>query len=443
MLFDLVYLLALALLSPWLVWRAIRTGRYRNELGAKVFGRVRVSNPQKKPVAWFHAVSVGEVNLLGTLVPKFRERHPDWHVVVSSTPDTGLAEARRRFPGFDVIAWPLDFSWAVAAALGAVNPALVVLTESELWPNFLAAAAVRRVPVVVVNARMSPRSARRLARAAGLARRLLLRHVTRFAVQEIEYAERLQQLGVRADTVVTTGSIKYDGAAGERDTSQTRALRTALGLEEPTPPWIARDARPLIFLAGSTHAPEEAILLGVFARLRDRFPHLRLILVPRHPDRFEDVARLVEASGLPFVRRSRIAAPLADMPAVVVLDTVGELGAAWGLADVGFTGGSLDGVRGGQSMIEPAGYGVPCAFGPYVWNFRDAARRLVEVGGAVRVTDPAELEAALARLIADPDLRARMGRAARELVRRQQGATVRTLDVLDSVIPSPPRSRAA
>ena len=147
MLPNLVYLLALALLSRWLAWRALATGRYRRELGAKFFGRVSIRNPHKKPVAWFHAVSVGEVNLLGTLVPAFQKRHPDWLVVVSSTTDTGLAGARQRFPDLDVIAWPFDFSWAVAAALDAVKPALVVLTESELWPNFLAAASRRNVPV--------------------------------------------------------------------------------------------------------------------------------------------------------------------------------------------------------------------------------------------------------------------------------------------------------
>ncbi len=474
MLLNLVYLLALTLLSPWLVWRAVRTGRYRRELAAKFLGRVRVSSPAQKRVAWFHAVSVGEVNLLGTLVPKFRERHPDWLVVVSSTTDTGLAEARKKFADLAVIAWPFDFSWAVAAALDAIKPSLVILTESELWPNFLAAAGARQVPVVVVNARLSPRSARRLARVAGVARRMLFRHVTRFAVQEVEYAERLKQFGVPAAKLVTTGSIKYDGAAGERDTPKTRALRTALGLEEPNPPTPfpgkeggakqkpASEGAPsstlsppsflgkgagglgsLVLLAGSTHAPEEAIVLGVFAKLRERFPHLRLLLVPRHPDRFEEVARLVEASGLPFARRSQITAPPATMPPIVLLDTVGELGAAWGLADVGFTGGSLDGARGGQSMIEPAGYGVPCVFGPHVWNFKDAAKRLVEVGGAVMVKDATELEAELARLLSDTELRERMGAAARELVRRQQGATARTLDVIDSLIPPTALSVAA
>src|SRR5882672_8194652 len=168
LLLDLVYLLALVVLSPWLVWRAFATGRYRRDLAAKLLGRVSVPNPQRRPVAWFHAVSVGEVNLLGTLVPAFRKRHPDWLVVVSSTTDTGLVEARRRFADLPVIVWPLDFSWAAATVLDRVMPALVVLTESEMWPNFLRAAKRRAIPVVVVNARMSPRSFRTLNRVAGL-----------------------------------------------------------------------------------------------------------------------------------------------------------------------------------------------------------------------------------------------------------------------------------
>jgi 3-deoxy-D-manno-octulosonic-acid transferase len=434
MLLNLVYLLALIVLSPWLLWRAISTGRYRRGLGTKLLGRVSLPNPSQKPVAWFHAVSVGEVNLLGTLVPAFRKRHPDWLVVVSSTTDTGLAEARKRFADLAVIAWPFDFSWSVRAALDAVNPALVVLTESEMWPNFLTAARRRSVPVCVVNARMSPRSFARLKRFGALARRLLFAKVARFAVQEEEYAQRFHQLGVPAEKLVVTGSIKYDGAASERDTPRTLALRRLLGL---TP-------SHLIWLAGSTHAPEESIVLAVFARLHSRFPQLRLILVPRHPDRFEEVARLVEKSGLPFARRSRITEPLPEMPPIVLLDTIGELGVAWGLADIGFTGGSLDGQRGGQSMIEPAGYGVPCVFGPHVWNFRDAAKRLVEVGGAVMVTDADTLEMEIAKLATDATCRERMGRGAGKLVQRQQGATARTLAMLDHVIgPIDASSRAA
>ena len=191
-------MLAIAVLSPWLLWRSIATGRYRRELAAKFRGRVRVDNPTKKPVAWFHAVSVGEVNLLGTLIPAFRKRHPDWLVVVSSTTDTGLAEARMRFAELAVIAWPFDFSWAVAAALDAVKPALVVLTESEMWPNFLTAAKKRGVPVCVVNAH-EPAKLARLKRFGALAR--LLFSKVALAVQEVEYAERFQ-LGVPNERLV-------------------------------------------------------------------------------------------------------------------------------------------------------------------------------------------------------------------------------------------------
>jgi 3-deoxy-D-manno-octulosonic-acid transferase len=396
-----------------------------------------VANPARRPVAWFHAVSVGEVNLLGTLVPAFRARHPDWLAVVSATTDTGLAEARRRFADLPVVPWPFDFTWAAAAAFAAVNPAVLVLAESELWPNVLAEAGRRRVPVVVANARMSPRSARRLRRFAAVARRVLLGRVARFAVQEPEYADRFRALGVPADRLAVTGSIKYDGALKERDTAGTRALARLLRFAPPPA------APSLLILAGSTHAPEESLVLAAFARLRARFPRARLVLVPRHPDRFEEVARLVEASGLPFVRRSRIAEPPAELPAVVLLDSVGELGAAWGLADVGYVGGTLDGRRGGQSMIEPAGYGVPCVFGPHVWNFKDAARRLVEVGAATMIPDAAGLEPALADLLADEARRERMGAAAREQVRRQQGATGRTLEAIDAVLPAASRRQAA
>jgi 3-deoxy-D-manno-octulosonic-acid transferase len=431
LLLDLAYLFALAVLSPWIVWRAAATRRYRRDLAAKLLGRIDFKNPGR-PVAWFHAVSVGEVNLLGTLVPAFRKRHPDWAVLVTSTTDTGLAEARKRFADLAVSAWPLDFSWAVSAALDSVRPALVVLAESEMWPNFLAAAERRNIPVAVINARMSPRSFRRLKRITGPARRLLFGRVTRFAVQEEEYAVRFRELGVEPSRVVVTGSIKYDGAAGERNGPKSRELARLLSTEGN-----------VVLLAGSTHAPEESLILAAFAKLRSRHPRLKLILVPRHPDRFAEVVKLLEQSGLEFIRRSQTKEPTATMPAVTLLDTVGELGAAWGLADIGFTGGSLDGRRGGQSMIEPAGCGVPCVFGPHVWNFKDAAKRLVEVGGAVMLQSADELEPQLERLIADESLRRSMGEAARELVLRQQGATQRTLDVLNDVVDGARLRRAA
>ncbi len=421
-LLDLFYLLAGVLASPWLLWRAVHTGRYRQDLAAKLLGHVGVPASSAHTV-WFHGVSVGEIHLLVTLIAAFRKRHPDWRVVVSSTTDTGLSEARAKFADLTVIPYPFDFSWACGEALDRVKPAVVVLAESELWPNFLAAASERKVPVVVANARISPRTFKRMQRVKSLLRRLLFRHVTAFAVQTEEYAGRLRQLGVSESRVVVTGSVKYDGATGDRDTPKGRELRRLVS-REPT-------ASALVLVAGSTHAPEESILLGVFAKLRATFPQLRLLLVPRHPDRFTEVAELIQQSRLPFVRRSQLVEPTDAQ--VVLLDTVGELGAAWGLADLGYTGGSLDGKRGGQSMIEPAGYGVPVVFGPHVWNFRDAARMLVDAGGAVMVQSADELERAFSELIQDAERRKRMGETARRLVQQQQGATERTLEVIEGM----------
>ena len=442
---DLLYLCVLALFSPWLVWRSFRTGRYRNRLAAKLLGRVKPNNPEGKPTAWFHAVSVGEVHLLGAVVKAFRIRHPDWHIAVSSTTETGLAEAFARFPECSVIAYPLDFSWACANALEAVNPAIILLAESEMWPNFLAAASRRKVPVVLFNARQSPRSYKRLKKIAGLARYLLFRHVSVFAVQLEDYAERFRLLGVPEGKILVTGSVKYDGATGDRDTPKATELARLLNR-----------GNEIVWVAGSTHAPEEEIALRVYERLLKAGMNLRLILVPRHPDRFEEVAGLIQLSKLPLFRRSESGgtssrreqqgddvAPLSNP--VFLLDTVGELGAAWSLADIGFVGGSLALHRGGQSMIEPAGYGVPTLFGPHVWNFRDAANRLIEAGGALMVQDEAELEAKMWVLLADPERRHSMGDKARKLVLAQQGATERTLDAIDSVLKnsdiSPQRAR--
>ncbi len=429
MLLNVLYLFVLILLSPWLVWRAWRTGRYRNGLAAKLLGRVETTpfsrdaefSAQSAGVVWFHAVSVGEVHLLVPVVAAFRTRHPCWHCVISSTTDTGLAEARARFADCTVIVWPFDFSWAVAHALDTVKPSLVVLAEGEMWPNFLAAAKRRTIPVAVINARLSPRSFGRYRRIAGLARRLVFRHVDVIAVQSANYADRFRKLGVT--NLRVTGSVKYDGAIGDRDTPKGRELRRLFVTPGVT-----------VLVAGSTHAPEESLVLDAFRQLRTRFPQLHLILVPRHPDRFAEVAALLESSGLPFVRRSQIADPLADPPPVVLLDTVGELGAAWGLADLGYVGGTLDGKRGGQSMIEPAGYGVPTVFGPHVWNFRDAAKRLVEVGGATLVPNAAALVPAFTALLEDATKRTTMGETARRFVREQQGATAKTLDVLDELL---------
>jgi 3-deoxy-D-manno-octulosonic-acid transferase len=419
---DAIYLFLAIVSSPFLIYKALTTGKYRRGMWGRVRGAGAFGLPLNGPRVWFHGVSVGEIHLLRTVVAAYRARHPDVDCVISATTDTGFDEARKWFPDLTVIRFPLDFSWAVDRALREVDPQFVVLAESELWPNFLLAARRRCIRVTVINARMSPRSFRRWVRVRPIAKHLF-GLIDQFAVQTMEYAENLRRLGVLPERLTVTGSVKYDGVLGDRRNPRTAALRDLLDVRSDDFVWIA----------GSTQAPEEEVALAVYAKLRAEFPQLRLVLVPRQKERFDEVANLLERSNVSFVRRSRMNGPMTGRQAVVLVDTFGELGALWGLADIAFVGGSLDGKRGGQNMIEPAAFGAAVLFGPHVWNFRDAVRRLLDAAAAIQVRDAAELEEVVRRLLADARERRRLGDAARELVRRQQGVTGRTIEVLDGM----------
>jgi 3-deoxy-D-manno-octulosonic-acid transferase len=257
------------------------------------------------------------------------------------------------------------------------------------------------------------------------------------AAQNQEYAERFRQLGAAANAVHVTGSIKFDGARTRRDMPETRRLAQLAGITE----------NDIVFLAGSTQDPEESIALSVFERLADAFPRLKLIIVPRHPERFDEVAALLDRSGLAWQRRSRLEsgplAPRADCqlaervdhigPRVLLVDAVGELGHWWGTAHVGFVGGSLTS-RGGQNMIEPAGYGVAISFGPNTWNFRDVVSLLLDREAAVVVHNEQEVEAFVRRCLIDPLYASEVGRRAQRLVVEQQGAADRTIELLERLL---------
>jgi 3-deoxy-D-manno-octulosonic-acid transferase len=417
-LLNALYLLILIALSPSLLYKSLTTGKYRRGLWRKLTGHAP-RRARDVPCAWFHGVSVGEIHLLRQVVLHFRQRHPGWECVVSTTTDTGFDEAVRRFPDLPVFFWPLDFTWAVRRALRRVNPSLVVLAEGEVWPNFLVAARRRGTPVAQINGRMSPRSRRRYRSLPFLAR-WLFGNLDLCAVQTAEYADGFRALGAAPGRVLITGSVKYDGVETDRNNARTRELRHLFAVE-PT---------DLVWVAGSTQSPEEQLVLDIFARARKRHADLRLFIVPRQRERFGEVANLLQRTGLSFVRRSRLADTPPDRSAVVLVDTIGELGAFWGLADVAFVGGSLDGKRGGQNMIEPAAYGAAVLFGPHVWNFKDTAARLLEQRAAVRVADAAELEREVLRLLGEAAARAALGAAAQRFIASQQGATKLTVDAL-------------
>jgi 3-deoxy-D-manno-octulosonic-acid transferase len=416
-LLDYVYLLVLFLLSPWLLYRALRTGRYRRGLGDKLFG---LREAPSRGAVWFHGVSVGEIHLLRQVLAAFRRRYPDIPCIVSTTTDTGYDEARRCFPDLFVFHYPFDFSWAVQHSLQTLAPRLIVLAEAELWPNFLMAVRRQGVPVAVINGRMSPRSLKRYQRVKPLSR-WLFGQIDLLLMQTETYADAVRVLGVHPDRVAVTGNIKFDGVLTDRHNPRTHYLRDLLKVKDDE----------LIWVAGSTQAPEEEIVLGIWQKLRGDHPNLRLFLVPRHKDRFEEVAQLLAQAGVDFARRSSCA----DLGRPVVLvDTMGELGPLWGVADVAFVGGSLDGRRGGQNMIEPAAFGAAVVFGPYVWNFADTAARLIDANAACQVADAGQLETVMRQLLKDTKERPRLGIAARAFVQCQQGATEQTITLLGQLV---------
>ncbi len=417
-LLNFCYLLAFLLAFPWLLWEALRKGKHREGFRSKFLGLVPIRVSHGKCV-WFHAVSVGEVTLLPGLVEEFRKRRPEWEFVVSTSTATGMAIARKRFPGGTVFYCPFDFSWAVRAALRRIRPDLLVLAELELWPNLISLAEEAGIPVCVVNGRLSVSSFRGYRRIRPFAARVL-RKMRLIAVQDETYAERFRDLGAPAEAVVVTGSMKFDGAATDRANPATEALRRTAGFSNDD----------IVFLAGSTQEGEESAALGVFARLGEEHRRLRLVLVPRHPERFEAVARLLERSGMPWSRRSGLTGG-AKAQRILLVDTIGELGAWWGTADIAFVGGSF-GNRGGQNMIEPAAYGAAVSFGPNTRNFRDIVDTMLRAKAAVVVADAAELEMFVRRCLEEPENAAELGRRAQALVRRQSGAMERTVELLEN-----------
>ncbi|WZO99582.1 3-deoxy-D-manno-octulosonic acid transferase [Isosphaeraceae bacterium EP7] len=421
---DALYLLVLLACSPALVYRSWKTGRYRQGWAEKVLGKApwRIG---EGPCIWFHAVSVGEVMLLRPLVAEIERRRPGWQVVVSTTTQTGLAVARKTFPDLVTFYAPMDFSWATRRAMSRVNPTVLALVELEIWPNLVAAAKEQGARVAIINGRLSRRSH------AGYRRIRVplastLRRIDAVAAQSQGYADRFVDLGVPDERVRVTGSVKYDGLESDRGNARTRALRQQLGLA-PT---------DLIFVAGSTMEGEEEAALAAYLEARTLHPRLRLVLVPRHPERFDRVASMVERSGERVLRRTDIepVACVGGAPPVLLVDTVGELAAVWGLADVAFVGGSLKPGRGGQNMMEPAAYGSAVLFGRYTANFRETVEHLLSVGGARAVADGRELTEALVDALEDPESAADRGAAARKFVLAQEGATSRTLGTLDRLV---------
>ncbi|MGH9685016.1 MAG: 3-deoxy-D-manno-octulosonic acid transferase [Candidatus Acidiferrales bacterium] len=398
----------LGILSPVLIARAA------HESSAEGGGAARA--------IWIHAVSVGEVLAAKPLLDGLKRRFPDCTIFVSTTTETGQRLARERLAGADAIFYfPLDWTVSVRRALNSIRPSLIVIMETEIWPNFLREASRRGIPVVFVNARISVRSFARFSRWKAVAEVFyeeVLRDATLFLAQSPEDARRLTAMGAPEDRVEVTGNLKYD---------MEQPLAGRFG------EWLGEQARSQerwpVVVAGSIAAEEEEQIVAAYDIVQRQWRHALLILAPRKPDRFAPAANIVASGGWSVVRRSQLdlRAPLDENADVILLDSIGELSSLYAFADAVFVGGSLV-PSGGHNILEPAWFSRPPVFGPSMENFREMADQFLGARAGVQVNSGAMLGKVWVQLIEDNATRERMGRGAREICERNRGATGRSVD---------------
>ena len=415
-LYSILLLLALVVSAPWWLLEMLRHGKYRAGLGERL-GKVpnRLLSQVADDTIWIHAVSVGEVLAISRVIADLKTQLPAWRIVVSTTTDTGQKLARERFGENNVFYFPIDLPFAVRAYLQALCPKLLVLAESEFWPNLLHWARLSGAAVAVVNARVSNRSLPRYLRFQKLLRPVM-QNVQLFLAQSEEDARRLVRMGAPAERVQVSGNLKFEVKPPLRPA--IAAAFAAMKREENSP----------LLVAGSTLDGEEPMLLEMFRQVLPRYPKAVLVLAPRHPERFDVVASLLESSGVRCQRRSQWQEERPIAGGVFLLDSIGELASLYEFADVAFVGGSLV-PRGGHNVLEAAQFGTPILVGPYTENFRD----IVDVfrdADALRVVTPQSLTATVLQLLEDRDQRAALGRRAFEVLRSQRGATGRTVSAL-------------
>jgi 3-deoxy-D-manno-octulosonic-acid transferase len=422
-----------------------RLGRLPREIAARAAASNSSSSTEGGGAIWIHAVSVGEVLAAKPLVDGLKRRFPERPVFVSTTTETGQRLARERLRLADgIFYFPLDWVVPVRRALGAMRPALVIVMETEIWPNFLREARRRGVPVVFANARISVRSFARFERWKFLAGEFyarVLQDAALFLAQTLEDAARLRAMGAPEERVEVTGNLKYD-------VEPPAIGRFGAWLEAQ----IRHQERWPVVVAGSVVAEEEEAVLAAYDIVQRKWRHALLVLAPRKPDRFDAAASIAAAGGWNVVRRSGLdvsdadsggawnAATLDESADVLVLDSIGELAGIYSLADAAFVGGSLV-VAGGHNILEPAFFGRPPVFGTSMDNFREMAEQFLEARAGIQVSSGPMLGNVWVQLIEDNSTRERMGSAARELSMRNRGATARSLERIAAVLEAGGQSR--
>ena len=427
--YNLALLAALVVSAPWWLWKMATTHKYREGLRERL-GRVRLFPERSgRPVIWLHAVSVGEVLAVSGLVGELERAFPEFELLISTTTRTGQDLAHQRFGADRVFYCPLDLPWAVRAFLIALQPRMLVLAETEFWPNLLSGCFRRSIPVAVVNARISDRSWPRYRTLNGLWRPFLSR-ISRVLAQSETDAERLKAIGCAPERISVAGNLKFDVRAAQ-EADATHLLRTlAPGLR--------------FIVAGSTLEGEENVLVEAWPRLLEADPQLAMVLAPRHPERFAAVAALLEQTGIPWIKRSdwrsqpKSSIQQIHPGQIVLLDTIGELASIYSLAAVAFVGGSLI-PAGGHNPLEPAQFGVPIVMGPNYVNFRTILEDLL-AHNALRIATKENLASTLIALLQDSAVGKAMGERARQVFDQQAGATDRCVAALRELL-TPPANR--
>jgi 3-deoxy-D-manno-octulosonic-acid transferase len=417
-LLDLVYLVVCVLLSPWILYRSCTAGR--RDFALRFGVGLRDST---RPCIWLHGSSVGEVTVLKPLVATLEREHPGVPLVISAFTATGVAAARKLYASHQVVPLPADLSFVVARFLARLKPRLLVIAESEFWPNLIGRTHDRGIPVALVNGKMSAKSF-----ALHTRTRLVASVLAKFAVlamQTEEHATRLRQLGVAPGRLHVTGNMKYDltttggGALGP-------ALRAELGYE-PT---------DVVVVGGSLHDGEDEALLDAYAAARAAVREAALVIVPRYPAEAETVLARARARGFAAVRKTAVDSGAATAPGrsgVLVVDTLGELSRLYAAADLAFVGGSLffrGANKGGHNLMEPAVLGVPVMFGPYNFSFKETVDDLLAADAGKLVRDAAELRASVVALVADGAARRALGQRGQRVIEAGRGATARNYALL-------------
>ncbi len=378
----------------------------------------------KRKVIWFHAASVGEIKALSTIIPQVRKDHPEYALVVSTITKSGKKEAERILKEIEfVFLLPMDLKRFVRRAGNKIRPEALILVETELWPNLIGEAKKRGCLIAMINGRVSYRSFRRYLAVRSLFKQTLS-CFDLLCVQSVEHQERLIRLGACPDKIKVTGNLKYDRLLYVSKTTSRDQLKKRLGIAD----------KYMVIIGGSIRSGEEQVLLRVFTKLKSEKDNLLFLLAPRHLDKLQEVERTLSGMKLSFVRRSQLDGNIrSDQPDVILLDTMGELAGLYALADVAFVGGSLVPV-GGHNLLEPASYGVPVIFGPYMDHFKEEASILIDSGGGIQIKNEEELVQKLSGLIEDKEKRLKLGASAKAAIGKETGVSKRTTDMIFSLI---------